>query len=76
MKIGAKDVDEVGLNLVRVLVLVDQHVLKLFLVKFAHVLVLAQQAERIDEQVVVIHHVVDPLARLENALDGLELCRR
>ncbi len=47
--------------------------LKLLLIKFADVLILLQQAERVHQQIIVIHHIVGLLAVAENAVDRLQL---
>ena len=48
-------VDEVGLNLVRVLILIDQNELELTPIKRRNLLVLFQHPERFLEQIVEVH---------------------
>src|ERR1700722_10487196 len=70
---SGEEVNEIRLDFVRVLVLVDEDVLKLLLIKFADVLFFLQQSQRINQKVVVVHDVVSLLAVAEDAVDRLEL---
>ena len=71
----AEQIDELALKLVRVLVFVHQHELKLALIQFARLLVLLQQPEPEHEQIIEIHHVGRPLA-LREPLDHILNLRR
>ena len=67
---GGEDVGELGLERVRVLVLVHEHVEEVLLQEGAHSLVLAQKAQAVDEQVVEVHRPHLPLLRLVCAAHG------
>ena len=65
--LGGDEIRELGLNRVRVLILIDEHVEEVFLQKLAHAVVLREQAESVHEQVVEVHRAEFALLRLVGA---------
>ena len=65
--LGGDEIRELGLNRVRVLILIDEHVEEVFLQKLAHAVVLCEQAESVHEQVVEVHRAELALLRLVGA---------
>ena len=73
---GGEQVDDLGLNLVGVLVLVYENVFKVTRPVIADFGFFREQALPVDQQVVIIHGVALDLARLKDAVDALYLRRQ
>ena len=68
-----EQVYNLGLQLVRVLILVNEDVLKLVCVKRGDVRLLHQQPLPVEQEVVVVHHVALALALHVGRIDALQL---
>ena len=71
--LGRERVDEIGLDLVRVLILVDEDKLELAPIKIRDVLVLLQHPQRLLKQIVEVHRVRSFLLSLVTRLHILDL---
>ena len=65
--------DEQELDIVRVLVLIHQDILKLLLIAFAHLGTDVQQAEHVDQQVIKVHCIGCFQPRLVQRIDSRQI---